>query len=173
MFSNPLLGNFQARLAPPTNFVGNFATRASPLAVAPKPLFPIPGINNLTTGLIDEQRRKKQVEDFEPGVVMNTQQDYRDLAAKLAYSRGDNHPNLFSDDFTPENFLALRRAERASKLKKAHYGIPDAPQDAESLFVAQQLAMKRAYNRAKKKAQWNADYKAQEGGNLFTQKFNY
>jgi len=173
MFNNPLLGNLQARLAPPTNFVGNFATRANPLTVAPKPLVALPGLNNLTTGLIDEQRRKKQATEFDPGIVTNNQQDYRDLAAKLAYTREHKASPLFNESFTPETFLAQRRAERASKLKKAHYGIPDAPQDAESVFVAQQLAMKRLYERAQRKMQARADERAQNSNNLFTRKFNY
>jgi hypothetical protein len=153
MFSNPLLGNLQARLAP-SNF-------------RPPMISPIIGANLLTDGLISE-RKRKQFEVKDPNI---TAVDEAALAAQAKQNAARAGGYDVSSKQIEAATNAASEANRIAAWRRANLQQP--PNDAESQFVARQLATARAIERAQKKMQAQADERAQNGGNLFTRKFNY
>ncbi len=153
MFNNPLLGNLQARLNP---------SKLRPALIAP-----IPGAGLLTDGLLAE-RKRKQFEVNNPSVTPIDEDALRKQASfDAARAGGYNVSNKQVAAATE----AAADSNRIAAWRKANLTAP--PNDAESQFVAQQLAMKRLYERAQRKMQARADERAQNSNNLFTRKFNY
>jgi len=153
MFNNPLLGNLQARLNP---------SRLRPALIAP-----IPGAGLLTDGLIAE-RKRKQFEVNTPSITPIDETTLRS-EAKINAARAGGYD--VSKKQLAAAVDATSDAHRIAAWRKAN--LPAPPNDAESQFVATQLAMKRLYERAQRKMQARADERAQNSNNLFTRKFNY
>ena len=127
---------------------------------------PIIGANLLTDGLISE-RKRKQFEVKDPNITAIDE-------AALAARAKQNAARAGGYDVSSKQLeAATNAASEANCTAWRRANLPQPPNDAESQFVARQLAIARLLNVPKRRCKAQADERAQNGGNLFTRKFNY